>query len=412
MEGIDSAVSRVVGYTPPRRIQIVIDDPYSISNGSAWPFLDRPALVFWATPPSPREDVGNYVSWADMLASHEFAHLAHLTGRRETRRSLWNLLPVLGPIRKSPGSPRDTRRTSKESSRVRADRTAWRPTILRQWAIEGRFPPYEQLNAYGGLYGGDFAYVAGSAFIEWLTLRRGDSSLVDLWRRLTAKADRGFDEAFTGVYGEPAGVLYGRFTAELTANAIEMRRALMAQPPDSGRVIQHLPGNGIRRSRHAAECALVHSAPPGVIWSTVPEPDTARTGAVETTEDVPAIRSFRRQGNPRTCRRSRPAYRARDSSATAAARLARRRGDGRPPTFSSGIPNGGAQRTARKCREDPARRRTAAGLDARGRCDLGVDGSARTRSPREQRRARSTGRDSRPTAGRFSSRFMTAADGG
>src|SRR6267142_2775687 len=39
MEGIDTAVSRVVGYSPRRRINIAIDDPYRISNGSAWPFI-------------------------------------------------------------------------------------------------------------------------------------------------------------------------------------------------------------------------------------------------------------------------------------------------------------------------------------------------------------------------------------
>src|SRR5439155_25980510 len=79
MESIDSAVTRLVGYQPTRKTQIVIDDPYAIGNGSAWPFLDRPIINFWATPPDPREEVGNYRTWGEILGTHEFAHIAHLT---------------------------------------------------------------------------------------------------------------------------------------------------------------------------------------------------------------------------------------------------------------------------------------------------------------------------------------------
>lgn len=309
MEGVDSAVGKIVGYRPPRRTQIVIDDPYSISNGSAWAFLDRPALVLWATPPSPREDIGTYVSWADMLSSHEFAHLAHLTrpSRNVAEAALWKLLPVeLGPIgRKVPRWVTEGYATYVEGIVTGSGRPngAWRSSILRQWAIEGKLPPYDRISSYGGMYGGDFAYLAGSAFIEWLTLRRGDSSLVDLWRRLTAVTNRGFDDAFTGVYGEPPPVLYGRFTAELTVRATEAQRVLAASQPDSGHVVQHLlgeTGDPAISSDGGRVALLMHSTsrPPRiVIWSTVPAPDTAADRerqqlAKRDPEDVPAIRVF------------------------------------------------------------------------------------------------------------------------
>src|SRR2546423_9773159 len=43
IESADSLVSGIVGSTPRKQVQIVVDDPYGISNGSAWPFLDAPA---------------------------------------------------------------------------------------------------------------------------------------------------------------------------------------------------------------------------------------------------------------------------------------------------------------------------------------------------------------------------------
>ena len=287
MEGIDSAVSRVVGFTPDRRIQIVIDDPYGISNGSAWPFLDAPALIFWATPPDPRDDIGTYASWADMLSSHEFAHLAHLMrpSRNPLQSLLWKLAPVdLGPIpQKAPRWVVEGYATYVEGIVTRSGRPhgSWRSTYLRQWALEGRLPPYAQLDNYGGMYGGEFAYLAGSAFLEWLGRRNGDSSLTNLWRRLSARTDRQFDDAFAGVYGEPPALLYGRYAAELVAEAKNKQAEIRAAFPDSGRPIAHLAGEtgDPAISTDGGRVALMLPSPTRparvVIWKTIDEPDTA-----------------------------------------------------------------------------------------------------------------------------------------
>src|SRR4051812_3867724 len=101
VESIDSAVSRLVGYTPRPRTRVVVDDPYNISNGFAYTFTDAPTITFWATPPNPREDIGNYRAWSEMLAVHEFAHVAHLVrlSRNPLTREMWQLLPIrLGPV--------------------------------------------------------------------------------------------------------------------------------------------------------------------------------------------------------------------------------------------------------------------------------------------------------------------------
>src|SRR5512146_3429969 len=231
-DAIESAVARVVGYAPERKTHVVVDDPYATANGSAWPFLNRPIINLWATPPDPREDIGDFRDWGEMLVSHEFGHIAHLTrpSRNPLTRLLWRVLPVdLGPIAlRAPRWAVEGYATYIEGQVTGSGRPhgAWRAAFLRQWALEGQLPRYEQLNASGSYAGGEFAYLAGSAFLEWLARRQGDSSLVFVWRRLTARQNRTFDDAFTGVFGGSPRALYGRFTADVTNSAIAAERSL------------------------------------------------------------------------------------------------------------------------------------------------------------------------------------------
>jgi len=179
---------------------------------------------------------------------------------------------------------------------------AWRAAILRQFAIEGRLPSYGQLNGTGGWKSGQFAYLAGSAFIEWLARREGDSSVVALWRRLTSKTDRSFGSAFAGVYGGSPSELYSRFTVELTADAVEIARALERQQRSEGALVQRLVRSTgdpavAPDGRFVALTIRKEDAPSElVVWKTEPEPDTLAEARRATQlrrdpEDVPD-RSF------------------------------------------------------------------------------------------------------------------------
>ena len=246
VESIDSAIVALVGYAPTRPIHVVVDDPFSISNGYALPFIDRPVSVWWAIPPDPRSDIGNYNTWGEMLASHELTHIVHLTrpSRNPLQRQLWASLPAnLGPItRQTPRWAYEGYATLAEGRITGTGRpnNAWRPALLRQWAIEGRLPTYGQLNTWGDFDGDEFAYVGGSAFLEWLTQREGDSSLVHVWRRLSARRVRSFDASFAGVYGDAPAILYGRHVAELTRDAMAAKAALERAGIVEGEIVQHL----------------------------------------------------------------------------------------------------------------------------------------------------------------------------
>ncbi len=287
-DAIDSVVAQLVGYAPTAKTQVVVDNPYSTANGSAWPFLKRPSIYLWAAPPDPRDDIGEFRDWGEMLVSHEFGHIAHLTRPSRSRGVLDNLrraLPIdAGPIAiRAPRWVIEGYATFIEGRVTGSGRPhgVWRPALLRELALEGQLPRYENLNASGAFEGGSFAYLAGSAFLEWLAEQRGDSSLVLVWRRLTARQNRSFDEAFRGVFGESPSVLYGRFTADLTGKALATRRTIEVGA-DTGDIIQRLAWytGDPAISPDGKRVAILLRSPIApsriVVWSTAVEPDTGR----------------------------------------------------------------------------------------------------------------------------------------
>ncbi|OYV71550.1 MAG: hypothetical protein B7Z72_06700, partial [Gemmatimonadetes bacterium 21-71-4] len=274
----------------PTRAYLVIDDPHNLPNGFTLPFIDSPVIAFWPVPPTPRQAIGNVRTWGEMLSVHEFAHVAHLArpSRNPLDRLAWALTPVdIGPlVRRLPRWAIEGYATYVEGQVTGSGRPngAWRAAVLRQWALEGRLPTYAQLSDWGAFEGRDFAYLAGSAFLEWLARQQGDSSLVYVWRRATARVERPFDEAFAGVFGDSPRVMYGRFAAQLTAQATDVERALAAQGVVDGHMVAHLdwatgdPALSPDGQRVAIVLRSGAEPPRTVVWPTeTPPPDTAAT---------------------------------------------------------------------------------------------------------------------------------------
>lgn len=245
IEQMREIVAQRVGYAPSAVVDIIVEDPVNQPNGSAWPSLPVPSMRFWATPPDPGSVIGHLTDWGGLLGIHEFAHIAHLTrpSRNSRTNLVWKLSPVpLGPVAtKSPAWVTEGYATLIEGELTGSGRPngVARPAIIRQLALEGALPSYGMLDNAGPFLGGSMRYLVGSAYLEWLQAQRGDSSLVHLWRRMTAKQDRTFEAAFAGVFGEAPWVLYGRFVAEVTAQAMAAKQALAAQGLAQGGLRQH-----------------------------------------------------------------------------------------------------------------------------------------------------------------------------
>jgi hypothetical protein len=145
------------------------------------------------------------------------------------------------------------------------------------------------------------AYLAGSAFLEWLVAERGDSSLVAVWRRLSARQPRTFAEAFAGVYGAPPDELYGRFTVDVTRRALMVCDTLAAAGLDTGVLVQRRhwatgePAVSADGRLIAIELPSRTVPGPVVVWRTRENVDTTRERRArerllaQDPEDVPAM---------------------------------------------------------------------------------------------------------------------------
>jgi len=229
LESVRSAVVAEVGFAPEAVTDVLIENPIADANGITIPLLDTPRIVLYAEPPEPETQIGEYSNWIDLLTVHETAHLVHLLrpSRNPFDRALAHLLPLNPITLHAPRWVLEGYATLIEGRITGSGRPsgAMRAAVLRTWAMNGQLPTYAQLNSDRRFLGMSMAYLAGSAFLEWLVEKKGADSLRNLWARMTARQRRSFDSAFTGVFGDTPQRLYGKFTSELSENAMTVARA-------------------------------------------------------------------------------------------------------------------------------------------------------------------------------------------
>jgi hypothetical protein len=229
LESVRTAVVDEVGFAPGTVTDVLIENPSADANGITIALLDTPRIVLYAEPPEPETQIGEYSNWIDLLTVHETAHLVHLLrpSRNPLDRALAHLLPLNPITLHAPRWVLEGYATLIEGRITGSGRPsgAMRAAVLRTWAMNGQLPAYSQLNSDRRFLGMSMAYLAGSAFLEWLVEKHGPDSLRNLWARMTARQRRSFDSAFAGVFGDTPQRLYGQFTAELSANAMTIARA-------------------------------------------------------------------------------------------------------------------------------------------------------------------------------------------
>lgn len=303
----DRAIAEI-GYAPADAVDVVVSDPRADANGEALPLRGWPRLVLWTTPPPPDSEIGYYRDSIEDLVAHEEAHLVHLL-RPSRNPLLASVLPV-GPIALAPRWVVEGYATVVEGRLTAAGRpnSDLRAAILRRWAQAGRLPGYARLASDSQAWHGmSMAYLLGSAFLEWLEERAGPGSLRKLWARMTARAGRGFDEAFAGIWENSPESLYDRFRAELTWRAMEAEKRVQAVGPlavregarwqdlawTTGAPAVSPDGTEIALVRHSRERPAEL-----VVWQTAPDQDAEKRWQEAQTrqqardpQDVPAIRS-------------------------------------------------------------------------------------------------------------------------
>ncbi|MEZ4238833.1 MAG: hypothetical protein R3F59_22300 [Myxococcota bacterium] len=229
LEAWHARVIEEVGWAPEERIDVVVVDPYSDANGAALPFVHAPRIILFATPPGTDDVIGTFRTWSEDLLVHEDGHLVHLMRpARNPAGRLFARIFGLAPITvKAPRWVIEGYATVIEGRLTGAGRpnSDGRALFLRRMAATGQMPSYAELSGSTRWWGGSFAYLVGSAYLEWLEANAHPGALRDLWARMTARKVRSFDDAFQGVFGRPPAELYGAFVAELTADAMALEEA-------------------------------------------------------------------------------------------------------------------------------------------------------------------------------------------
>jgi hypothetical protein len=228
IESVRDAVSLEVGYSPKQITDLLVMNPAAEANGLTYSLLDTPRIVLYAEEPDPEEQIGEYRDWIDLLTVHEVAHLVHLLrpSRNPAERAFESVVPLNPITLRAPRWVLEGYATVVEGRVTGSGRpsSSIRAAVLRKWAESGRLPSYAQLSSDRRFLGMSMAYLAGSAYLEWLEERSGPDAFRQLWARMTARRRRSFDEAFTGVFGDDPQRLYARFAAELTSRALEVER--------------------------------------------------------------------------------------------------------------------------------------------------------------------------------------------
>lgn len=232
LEAIREAVVREVGFAPKQITDVLVLNPVADPNGITLPLLDSPRIILYTEAAGPELEIGDYTEWIDLLTVHEVTHLVHLLrpSRNPIQQLFARALPLDPITLRAPRWVLEGYATVVEGRLTGSGRpgSAMRAAILRRWAQNGRLPTYGQLAANRSFLGMSMAYLAGSAYLEWLEERGGAGSLRKLWARMTARQNRTFDQAFEGVFGDRPDRLYGRFVAELTERAVTLDRAAAA----------------------------------------------------------------------------------------------------------------------------------------------------------------------------------------
>lgn len=212
-------------------VDVVVFDPLNAANGFALPVSNKPLMALFTTPPQSDTVVSNNSGWQQLLVLHEYIHLVHLAQPTRSKwhqelRNTWDLYDIThSEMPRWAAEGYATLLESKMTGRGRLFDN-YSEAILTEFAQQGALPSYGQLSSSdGGYLAGSMAYLMGARFLAWLEKTYSEQTLDAVWTRMQGVKQRDFDEAFAGVFGDPASKLYRRFIAEYTYQAMSKEQS-------------------------------------------------------------------------------------------------------------------------------------------------------------------------------------------
>ena len=218
----------------------------NVSNGFAVPLLEGPVIFLWPTPPGPSPSFGEHRGWGEVLAVHEYGHIAHLTfaAAQPGRTSALAVAPIANWTGGAQGARVGDRRVCH----------LYRGEAHRQWTPAFRGARRDPATMGAGRAASHVRPAECNRPLPWRSHalprgqrlsrvvgaakgRRESQSSVAAHERAGA---RSFSEAFRGVYGAGPDDLYGVFFTEVMDKSLTIRRELETAGIVQGMLVQKL----------------------------------------------------------------------------------------------------------------------------------------------------------------------------
>jgi Tol biopolymer transport system component len=214
-EGVAAKLDGTLG-RPSGRVQVILVDQTDLSNGWATP-LPFNTIEIVAAAPAAKSSLGNTDDWLQLVFSHEYTHIVHLSrgaGWIGGLRRAFGRMPLLYPNLFLPIWQIEGIAVHEESGvtgRGRVPASDFR-AILGVAARASRVEPLDRVN--GGLIAwpsGQGPYVYGAYFHEFLAKKYGEAALARLTDATAGQLPYFGSLAFKKVFKRSLGDLWNEF---------------------------------------------------------------------------------------------------------------------------------------------------------------------------------------------------------
>ncbi len=179
---------RRMGWTPARKTYILISNATDSTNGETTTYYYNHIVIF-AVPPDAYSSIINYDDWLKMIFTHEYTHILHLD---QTRGFFGFLNDIFGRIlfvnQIEPDWIIEGYAVYNESTLTSAgrDNSSYYNTVLRMQALNNDLPDIDEGDGTPSKWPfGEYPYVYGGKFMQYIANRYSDKALADYSEQYT-----------------------------------------------------------------------------------------------------------------------------------------------------------------------------------------------------------------------------------
>ncbi len=181
-------------WAPQDKTHVVLNHAYDMANGSATPTPFN-QIEIYLTPPEPTSELGDYDDWLRLVFTHEYTHILHLDqafGPAKLMRDVLgrNFMPTVNgwpvplfgfPNYLAPPWVLEGYATLAETDFSTAGRgdSSYAAMVVRMAALDNAWWPLDRGSGSEGVWpGGQFRYLFGEAFLDYLADKHGRDALI------------------------------------------------------------------------------------------------------------------------------------------------------------------------------------------------------------------------------------------